>query len=75
MPESPACGRLEVGLMGFADSLKGLVGKAKGYAQQNPDKIDQAVEKVGDTVDKKTGGKYADKVDKAQDTIKGKLSE
>lgn len=45
--------------MGILDSVGDL-------AKQNEDKIEQAIEQVGDLVDEKTGGKYADKVDQAQ---------
>ncbi|GGG22065.1 hypothetical protein GCM10007304_39850 [Rhodococcoides trifolii] len=56
--------------MGFADTLKGLIGKGKNAAAQNSDKIDKAVDKAGDMIDKKTQGKYADKIDKVQDAAK-----
>ncbi len=46
--------------------LKGLVDKAKDALKKNPDLI----EKGGDAIDKATGGKYADKVDKAQDAAR-----
>ncbi|WP_072805347.1 antitoxin [Rhodococcoides yunnanense] len=56
--------------MGFADNLKGLVDKGKKAAAENSDKIEDAVDKAGDFIDKKTDGKYADKVDKVQDAAK-----
>ncbi|MEU3472858.1 antitoxin [Rhodococcus sp. 06-462-5] len=56
--------------MGFADNLKGMVDKGKDLAAENSDKIDDVVEKAGDFIDNKTGGKYADKVDKVQDAVK-----
>lgn len=56
--------------MGFIDTLKGLVGKGKDYAAQNPDKVGSAIDKAGDQVDRMTGGKYARHVDKAQDAAK-----
>ena len=56
--------------MGFADNLKGMVNKGKDLAAENSDKIDGAVDKAGDFIDNKTGGKYADKVDKVQDAAK-----
>lgn len=56
--------------MSFADNLKGLVGKGKQLAAENSDKIEDVVDKAGDFIDDKTGGKYADKVDKAQDAAK-----
>lgn len=59
--------------MGAFDSIKGLANKAKEFAAKNPDKVDRAIDKAGDIVDSKTGGKYADKVDKAQDAAKKAL--
>jgi hypothetical protein len=50
-------------LMGALDKLKGLVGK-------NGDKIAQGVDKATDMVDKKTGGKHTDKLDKIDDAAK-----
>ncbi|HHU44940.1 MAG TPA: antitoxin [Actinomycetales bacterium] len=44
-----------------------FIDKAKNFASKNPDKVRQAVEKVGDEIDKRTGGKYADKIDRAQE--------
>ena len=49
--------------MGFLDKVKSLV-------SQNADKVDQAIDKVGDIVDQKTQGKYASQVDKVQDAAK-----
>ena len=51
----------------------GLLDKAKSLLSQNKDKANDAVDKVGDMVDDKTGGKYADKVDTAQDKAKEML--
>ena len=56
--------------MGFADNLKGIVDKGKDLAAENSDKIDDVVDKAGDFIDSKTGGKYADKVDKVQEAAK-----
>ena len=49
--------------MGFLDKVKGLLA-------QNTDKVDMAIDKAGDLVDKKTQGKYAQHVDKVQDAAK-----
>jgi uncharacterized protein YkvS len=49
--------------MGFLDKLKDLLSK-------NTDKVDAAIEKVGDVVDQKTGDKYKGAVDKVQETAK-----
>lgn len=59
--------------MGIMDTVKGLFAKGKGYAAQNPDKVDQYIEKAGDAADAKTGGKYAQQVDKAQDAVRKNL--
>nr|WP_253814419.1 antitoxin [Nocardia amikacinitolerans] len=39
-------------------------------AKQNADKVDTVIDKAGDLVDKKTGGKFAGQVDSAQDAAK-----
>ena len=44
--------------MGFLDKVKDL-------AAQNADKVEAAIEKVGDIVDEKTEGKFSGVVDKA----------
>jgi hypothetical protein len=49
--------------MGFLDKAKDLLGK-------NADKVDTAINKAGDLVDKKTHGKYASTVNKVQDAAK-----
>ncbi|QCB50257.1 antitoxin [Rhodococcus sp. PAMC28707] len=59
--------------MSFADSMKGLIEKGQKAAAENSDKIEQAVDKAGDFVDKKTGGKYADQIDKVQDAAKNAI--
>ena len=45
--------------------------KAKDAVEKNIDKVGEAIEKAGDIVDEKTGGKFAAAVDKAQDAAKG----
>lgn len=49
--------------MSFLDKVKDLLSK-------NTDKVDAAIEKVGDIVDQKTGDKYKGAVDKVQETAK-----
>ena len=44
----------------------GILDDAKKFIDEHDDQVDQAIEKVGDVVDDKTGGKYADQIDKAQ---------
>jgi hypothetical protein len=41
--------------------------KARGLFSQHSDKADAAIDKAGDVVDDKTGGKYTEHVDKARD--------
>ena len=48
----------------------GFLGKVKDLVSKNADKVDTAIDKAGDIVDKKTQGKYAQHVDKVQDAAK-----
>jgi MT0933-like antitoxin protein len=41
--------------------------RAKEFADKHDDKVDQALEKVGDEVDKRTGDKYSSQIDKGVD--------
>lgn len=63
--------------MSIFDELKGkaaeLKDKASGIIHDNSEKISGAIDHAGDFVDDKTGGKFADKIDKAQDGAKGLL--
>jgi hypothetical protein len=56
--------------MGILDRLKGqasgLKQKATEAVDKNSDKIHAGIDKAGDFVDKKTKGKYSDKIDKAK---------
>jgi hypothetical protein len=54
--------------MGFLDD-------AKKFIDEHDDQVDQAIEKVGDVVDDKTGGKYSDQIDKAQDIAQEKTGD
>jgi len=51
----------------------GLMDKVKGMLGQNRGKVDAGIDKTGDTIDDKTGGKYAGQVDKGQDAAKDAL--
>jgi len=44
--------------------------KAKEAVEKNLDKVEGAIDKAGDFVDEKTGGKFADAVDKVQEAAK-----
>lgn len=49
--------------MGLLDRFRSKAGKT---ADDHGDKVTQGIDKAGDVVDDKTGGKYSDKVDTAQ---------
>ena len=46
-----------------------IVGQARRYASQNPDKVEQGLDRVGDAVNRRTGGKHAGAVTKAQAAV------
>lgn len=46
-----------------------VIRQARQWVSRNPDKARQAIDKVGSTVNSKTGGKYADKITKAGDAV------
>jgi hypothetical protein len=50
--------------MGFGDKLKGLRDQAQQAVAENKDKIQDAVQVVGDAANTKTHGKYANKIAK-----------
>ena len=47
-----------------------FVEKVKEFLGKHGDQVDKVVEKAGDMADEKTGGKYADRVDMAQEQAK-----
>ncbi|MFF9346422.1 antitoxin [Streptomyces sp. NPDC014734] len=49
------------------DALKNLKDKAEEIAEAHGDKISDGLEKAGDFIDDKTGGKHGDKIDTAVD--------
>ena len=48
----------------------GFLNKIKDLASKNADKVDTAIDKAGNLVDKKTQGKYTQHVDKVQQAAK-----
>ena len=50
--------------MGFLDKAKEMLG-------QHGDKVEGAIDKVADVVDEKTGGRYADQIDKGTEAARG----
>ena len=59
----------------WKDFTMGIFDKAKDLISENSDKAEQGIEKAGDIADQKTGGKYSDKIDKAEQLAKDKLDE
>ena len=45
----------------------GFLDKAKALADKHDDKVDVALEKIGDVVDRKTGRKYTAQIDRGVD--------
>jgi hypothetical protein len=44
-----------------------FLNRAKDLIDKHEDKVDQALEKIGDEVDKRTGHKHTEQIDKAVD--------
>ena len=60
--------------MGLLRSVRKLatpqnIAKAKGLAAKNADKITGGVGKATEAIDKRTGGKYRDKLDRVEGTV------
>lgn len=51
--------------MGLADKLKAATKEAEATAAEHKEQIQQAVQKAGESADKRTGGKYHDQIQKA----------
>ncbi|CRK53666.1 conserved hypothetical protein [Rhodococcus sp. RD6.2] len=56
--------------MSLVNTLKDLFGKGQKYAAENSKQVEDAITKAGDFVDEKTGRKYSQHIDKAQDAAK-----
>jgi hypothetical protein len=52
-----------------------FLGRAKELLDQHDDKVDRALERIGDEVDKRTGHKYTDQIDKAVDVAQERTGE
>ena len=55
--------------MGFGDKLKGLRDQAQQAVAENKDKIQGAVQVVGDAANTKTHGRYATKIAKVGEKV------
>jgi hypothetical protein len=49
--------------------------KAKDFLDKHDKQVDQALEKVGDEVDKRTGHKYSSQIDKGVDEAQKRTGE
>jgi hypothetical protein len=62
---------MPAGNEGILDKVKEVAGrfgdKVRGLFSQHSDKADAGIDKAGDVVDDRTGDKYSEHVDKAQD--------
>lgn len=61
--------------MGIGDAFNELTQKARDFARQHPDKVEEGLDKLGDLAAQKTGGKYSGQIDKAEEIIKQRLGE
>jgi hypothetical protein len=52
--------------MGFGDELRDLGKKAKDLAHDHPDQADKAIDKLGDELGQRTGGKFDDQIDSGE---------
>jgi hypothetical protein len=51
----------------------GIFDKAKDALSEHSEQVDQGIDKGGDLIDEKTGGKYVGQVDKGQEFAKDRL--
>ncbi|MBS1879230.1 MAG: antitoxin [Actinobacteria bacterium] len=61
--------------MAISETLKGLTNKAREQAAEHKDDLKKAIDKAQDAADKRTGGKYHDKLEKAGRTADRYLDE
>jgi MT0933-like antitoxin protein len=47
-----------------------LIDKVKNFLSQHEAQVDQAIDKAGDIADQRTGSKYSEQIDKAQEQAK-----
>ncbi|MER7330532.1 MULTISPECIES: antitoxin [unclassified Micromonospora] len=55
--------------------MSDFMDKAKDLADKHDKQVDQGVEKGGDMVDQRTGGKYDDQIDKGVDQAQTRTGE
>jgi hypothetical protein len=47
--------------------MSDFMDKAKDFTEKHDEQVDQGLQRAGDEVDERTGGKYGDKIDKGVD--------
>lgn len=46
-----------------------IIGQARRYASQHPEQVESGLDRVGDAVNRRTGGKHARTVTRARDAV------
>jgi hypothetical protein len=55
--------------------MSDFLNKAKSFADQHDEKVDQGLEKAGDQIDERTGAKYSEQVDRGVDEAQKRTGE
>jgi hypothetical protein len=55
--------------------MGGFMDKAKDFADQHDEQVDQGLEKAGDMADQKTGGGHAEQIDRGVDMAQERTGE
>jgi hypothetical protein len=55
--------------------MSDFLNKAKSFADQHDEKVDQGLEKAGDQIDERTGAKYSQHVDRGVDEAQKRTGE
>jgi 4-alpha-glucanotransferase len=63
------------GMDDLVKQAKDLADKAQELAKDNPEQVQTAVDRIGDMVDKATGGRFGDQVDTIGDTVVDRLTD
>ncbi len=65
--------------MGSLDDVtqrtKGLVDAVTDLAADHPDQVEDALDRISDIVDDRTGGRFTDQIDRAEDVVLDRLKD
>jgi hypothetical protein len=64
-------GAVDSGAMGLGD----FANKAKDFADQHDEQVDQGLEKAGDVADERTGGGHSEQIDRGVDIAQERTGE